>query len=205
MGCFWCSESLFMHLKGVYSTQAGYAGGRTNSPTYGEVCTGSTGHNEVCRVIFDPKVISYDALLRIFWEGHNPTTPNRQGPDEGTQYRSGIYCFSKEQARLAHASKMEYQTLLSNAGIPNIICTEIVHPAPVFHYAETSHQQYDAKPNARTYAGLQPTGVRFGSVSTAPDDPVLSLLHSDIYVGILEIAVPSTNVPGPMLVSPSTF
>lgn len=160
MGCFWCSENLYMRKDGVFSTQVGYAGGRTPNPTYEQVCTGSTGHNEVCRVVYNPSEVSYDELLRVFWEHHNPTTPNRQGNDCGTQYRSGIYCYSEEQKAIAEDSKGKFQQALAAKGVSAPICTEILFPAPEFHRAEEYHQQYDAKPGTRQYCGLRPTGAK---------------------------------------------
>ncbi len=156
MGCFWGAERTFWELDGVYSTAAGYAGGFTPNPTYEEVCTGRTGHNEVVRVVFDPAEISYAELLRVFWESHDPTQGMRQGNDVGTQYRSGIYCFSKEQEALAHESLNRYQAALNAAGYGKIT-TEIL-PAPPFYFAEAWHQQYLAK-NPGGYCGLGGIGV----------------------------------------------
>jgi peptide-methionine (S)-S-oxide reductase len=156
MGCFWGAERKFWQDPRVYATAVGYAGGYTPNPTYREVCTGMTGHNEVVRVIFDPKVIDYGALLKIFWENHDPTQGMRQGNDVGTQYRSGIYCYGDAQRRLAEASRDAYQERLSAAGHGRIT-TEIV-PAPEFYYAEDYHQQYLAK-NPGGYCGLGGTGV----------------------------------------------
>jgi len=156
MGCFWCSENLYMKMPGVYSSQVGYAGGQIPNPSYRDVCSGQTGHNEVVRVVFDPKVVSYVDLLKVFWERHNPTTLNRQGNDMGTQYRSGIYYYSDSQREIAEKTKAAYQEAIGG----RTIVTEIV-PAPEFFYAEDYHQQYDAKPGARGYCGLQPLGVTF--------------------------------------------
>lgn len=156
MGCFWGAERVFWQQEGVYSTAVGYAGGYTPNPNYREVCTGKTGHNEVVRVVYDPKVISYAQLLKIFWESHNPTQGMRQGNDVGTQYRSGIYTYSPEQKQLAEASKEAYQQELSKAGYGNIT-TEILD-APEFYYAEDYHQQYLAK-NPGGYCGLGGTNV----------------------------------------------
>ncbi|MBI3637954.1 MAG: peptide-methionine (S)-S-oxide reductase MsrA [Candidatus Rokubacteria bacterium] len=156
MGCFWGAERKFWTLPGVHSTSVGYAAGLTPNPTYEEVCTGRTGHNEVVRVVFDPKVIGYDALLRAFWESHDPTQGLRQGNDVGTQYRSGIYVHSPEQRRAAEASRDAYQRVLTDAG-HGPITTEIVD-APEFYYAEDYHQQYLAK-NPAGYCGLGGTGV----------------------------------------------
>lgn len=156
MGCFWGAEQVFWQQEGVYSTAVGYAGGYTPNPNYREVCTGKTGHNEVVRVVYDPNVISYAQLLKIFWENHNPTQGMRQGNDVGTQYRSGIYTYSPEQKQLAEASKEAYQQELSKAGYGKIT-TEILD-APEFYYAEDYHQQYLAK-NPGGYCGLGGTNV----------------------------------------------
>jgi len=157
LGCFWGAEKLFWQLPGVYSTAVGYAGGYTPNPTYEEVCSGRTGHAEVVRVIFDPKVISYEALLRLFWESHDPTQGMRQGNDAGTQYRSVIYVSSEEQREAE--SKRVYQMRLKAAG-KAAITTEIL-PAPVFYYAEDYHQQYLAK-NPGGYCPNHSCGVSFG-------------------------------------------
>jgi peptide-methionine (S)-S-oxide reductase len=156
LGCFWGAEQRFWRQPGVFTTAAGYAAGFTPNPTYEEVCTGLTGHNEVVRVVFDPRVIRYDALLRVFWESHDPTQGMRQGNDVGTQYRSGIYVYSPEQRRAAEASRDAYQRALKKAGYGEIT-TEIVD-APEFYYAEDYHQQYLAK-NPWGYCGLGGTGV----------------------------------------------
>jgi peptide-methionine (S)-S-oxide reductase len=156
MGCFWGAERKFWQLAGVYSTAVGYAGGYTPNPTYKEVCSGMTGHNEVVLVVFDPAVISYEALLRVFWEGHNPTQGMRQGNDRGTQYRSGIYYSGETQRVAAQASRDRYQACLAASGL-GTITTEIVE-APGFYYAEDYHQQYLAK-NPGGYCGLGGTGV----------------------------------------------
>jgi peptide-methionine (S)-S-oxide reductase len=156
MGCFWGAERKYWQRAGVYSTAVGYAAGHTPNPTYREVCTGMTGHNEVVLVIFDPKAISYDELLRVFWENHDPTQGMRQGNDIGTQYRSGIYAFTDAQQRAAEASRDAYAKQLSAAGY-GPITTEIL-PAPEFYYAEDYHQQYLAK-NPDGYCGLGGTGV----------------------------------------------
>ena len=156
MGCFWGAERKFWQLRGVYSTAVGYAGGHTANATYREVCTGMTGHNEVVLVVFDPKVISYEQLLKTFWENHDPTQGMRQGNDTGTQYRSGIYCFDEAQQRAAEASRATFQKQLTAAGYGSVT-TEIV-PAPEFYYAEDYHQQYLAK-NPDGYCGLGGTGV----------------------------------------------
>jgi peptide-methionine (S)-S-oxide reductase len=151
LGCFWGAEKAFWKLDGVYSTSVGYAAGLTPNPTYQEVCSGMTGHNEVVRVVFDPAVISYAELLKAFWESHNPTQGMRQGNDAGTQYRSGIYTYSPEQKALAEASRDAYQQALNAAG-HGTITTEILD-APEFYYAEAYHQQYLAK-NPNGYCGL---------------------------------------------------
>jgi len=156
MGCFWGAEKKFWQQPGVYSTAVGYAGGPTPNPTYREVCTGMTGHNEVVLVVFDPQVTGYDALLKVFWENHDPTQGMRQGNDVGTQYRSGIYYADEEQKRAADRSRDAYQKQLTAAGL-GAITTEIV-PAPEFYYAEEYHQQYLAK-NPDGYCGLGGTGV----------------------------------------------
>jgi peptide-methionine (S)-S-oxide reductase len=156
MGCFWGAEKKFWQLPGVYSTAVGYAGGHTPNPTYREVCSGLTGHNEVVLVVFDPGKIRYDELLRVFWENHDPTQGMRQGNDVGTQYRSGIYFFDDEQWRMAQASQSAFQQQLIQAGY-GPITTEML-PAPPFYYAEDYHQQYLAK-NPDGYCGLGGTGV----------------------------------------------
>ena len=156
MGCFWGAERKFWSVKGVYTTAVGYAAGQTPNPTYREVCSGMTGHNEVVRVVFDPKVVSYDTLLKVFWESHNPTQGMRQGNDVGTQYRSGIYYYGEAQRRAAEASREAFQAMLSKAGY-GAITTEIL-PAPEFYYAEDYHQQYLEK-NPGGYCGLGGTGV----------------------------------------------
>src|SRR5436190_11413073 len=156
MGCFWGAERKFWQLKGVYSTAVGYAAGHTPNPTYREVCTGMTGHNETVLVVFDPKVIPYDELLKVFWENHDPTQGMRQGNDVGTQYRSGIYVFDDGQKRAAERSRDAFQARLKAAGY-GAITTEIL-PAPEFYYAEDYHQQYLAK-NPEGYCGLGGTGV----------------------------------------------
>ena len=156
MGCFWGAEKKFWQFRGVYSTAVGYAAGPTPNPTYREVCTGMTGHNEVVLVVFDPKVTSYDDLLKVFWENHDPTQGMRQGNDVGTQYRSGIYYFDEAQKRAAEASRDAFQKRLTAAGFGEIT-TEIL-PSPEFYYAEDYHQQYLAK-NPDGYCGLGGTGV----------------------------------------------
>ncbi|SRR5579883_994485 len=156
MGCFWGAERKFWQLNGVFTTAVGYAAGITPNPTYKEVCTGQTGHNEVVYVVFDPKVISYSELLKVFWENHDPTQGMRQGNDVGTQYRSGIYVYSEDQRKLAEATKEAYQEALNAAGYGKIT-TEILD-APEFYYAEDYHQQYLAK-NPNGYCGLGGTNV----------------------------------------------
>ncbi len=156
MGCFWGVERKFWQLDGVWLTMVGYAQGHTPNPTYKETCTGLTGQNEVVRVIFDPKVITYDQLLKTFWEGHNPTQGNRQGNDVGTQYRSGIYTTSPEQAQAAEASRTLYAERLNAAGFGPI--TTETQPAGRFYFAEDYHQQYLAK-NPEGYCGIGGTGV----------------------------------------------
>jgi peptide-methionine (S)-S-oxide reductase len=156
MGCFWGAERKFWQLDGVYATAVGYAGGMTPNPTYREVCSGRTGHNEVVLVVFDPAVIGYRQLLKTFWEAHNPTQGMRQGNDVGTQYRSGIYTYDSAQHAAALASSVDYQQRLASAGYP-VVTTEIIG-APPFYYAEDYHQQYLAK-NPGGYCGLGGTGV----------------------------------------------
>jgi peptide-methionine (S)-S-oxide reductase len=156
MGCFWGVERKFYNLPGVYLTMTGYAAGFTPNPTYKETCTQLTGHNEVVRVIFDPAVISYDQLLKTFWEGHDPTQGMRQGNDQGSTYRSGIYTYSGAQAAAATATKALYQSALTARGLGQIT-TEIL-PAPTFYYAEDYHQQYLEK-NPGGYCGFGGTGV----------------------------------------------
>lgn len=156
LGCFWGAERKFWQQEGVYSTSVGYAAGMTPNPTYEEVCSGGTGHNEVVRVVFDPKKISYEQLLKVFWENHDPTQGMRQGNDVGTQYRSGIYVTSPAQKAVAEASRVVFQAALTKAGHGKIT-TEILD-APAFYYAETYHQQYLAK-NPDGYCGLGGVGV----------------------------------------------
>ncbi len=156
MGCFWGAERKLWETRGVISTAVGYQGGFTPNPTYREVCTGQTGHAEVVRVAFDPKVVSYADLLRVFWESHDPTQGMRQGNDTGTQYRSAIYTHGPAQAEGAEASRAAYQQVLKDAGY-GAITTEI-RPAPDFYFAEDYHQQYLAK-NPGGYCGIGGTGV----------------------------------------------
>ena len=156
LGCFWGAERKFWQIDGVYTTAVGYAAGYTPNPTYEEVCSGMTGHNEVVFVVFDPSVVSYDALLKVFWEAHNPTQGMRQGNDVGTQYRSGIYTFTAGQQAQAEHSLQQYQLALEDVGY-GAITTEVL-PVPTFYYAEDYHQQYLAK-NPGGYCGLGGTGV----------------------------------------------
>lgn len=156
MGCFWGVERIFWKLPGVWLTMVGYAAGTSPNPTYKEVCSGMTNHNEVVRVIFDPKLISYEGLLRVFWENHDPTQGMRQGGDQGTQYRSGIYTYDAAQQEVAEASRALYQHRLMRAG-RGIVTTEII-AAPTFYFAEDYHQQYLAK-NPEGYCGIGGTGV----------------------------------------------
>jgi peptide-methionine (S)-S-oxide reductase len=168
MGCFWGAERMFWRAPGVYTTAAGYSGGFTPNPTYQEVCTGRTGHNEVVLAVFDTEKTTYEAMLRIFWEGHDPTQGMRQGNDVGTQYRSGIYWTSEAQRDVALASRDMYQEELSRAGY-GAITTEIVEAGP-FYYAEDYHQQYlEANPNG--YCGIGGTGVScpIGNVAVSAD------------------------------------
>ena len=157
MGCFWGVERMFWKLDGVYTTAVGYAGGYTPNPTYQEVCTGQTGHNEVVLVVYDPQRISYEALLKTFWEGHDPTQGMRQGNDVGTQYRSAIYYADEAQKTVAEESRAAYQKALAAAGHKGTITTEI-EPAGPFFYGEDYHQQYLAK-NPNGYCGVGGTGV----------------------------------------------
>jgi peptide-methionine (S)-S-oxide reductase len=156
LGCFWGAERKFWRLPGVYSTAVGYAGGYTPNPTYGEVCSGGTGHTEVVLVVYDPEQIDYEDLLAVFWESHDPTQGMRQGNDVGTQYRSAIYTHSPAQAEAALASRQAYQAALSQAGHGEI--TTEIRETPAFYYAEDYHQQYLAK-NPDGYCGLGGTGV----------------------------------------------
>jgi peptide-methionine (S)-S-oxide reductase len=158
LGCFWGAERRFWQLEGVWTTAVGYAAGFTPNPTYDEVCTGMTGHNEVVRVVFDPFAISYEQLLKTFWESHDPTQGMRQGNDVGTQYRSGIYWYGDPQRQAAEASRDRFAMALTGAG-RGPITTEIL-PAPDFFYAEDYHQQYLAK-NPRGYCGLGGCGVAY--------------------------------------------
>ncbi|HED19466.1 MAG TPA: peptide-methionine (S)-S-oxide reductase MsrA, partial [Gammaproteobacteria bacterium] len=159
MGCFWGAEHGFWQIEGVYTTAVGYAAGYTPNPTYREVCSGQTGHNEVVLVVFDPGAVSCEVLLAAFWEGHDPTQGMRQGNDRGTQYRSGIYTFSDEQQQFAEASREVFQEALSGVRYGRIT-TEIVS-APTFYYAEDYHQQYLAR-NPEAYCGLGGCGKRRG-------------------------------------------
>jgi peptide-methionine (S)-S-oxide reductase len=156
LGCFWGAERVFWQAPGVYSTAVGYAAGHTPNPTYEEVCSGRTGHNEVVRVVFDPAAIGYDAVLRLFWESHDPTQGMRQGNDQGTQYRSGVYVYSDQQRTLADASRDAFAAALGQRGF-GAVTTEILD-APDFYYAEDYHQQYLTK-NPNGYCGLGGTGV----------------------------------------------
>ncbi len=158
LGCFWGAERKFWQLPGVFSTASGYSAGHTANPTYEDICTGRTGHAEVVLVFFDPHLITFDALLKTFWESHDPTQGMRQGNDRGTQYRSGVYCCNEEQLLQAQSSLKNYQLALDEAGIESIT-TEIV-PLETFYYAEDYHQQYLAK-NPRGYCGLGGTGVSY--------------------------------------------
>jgi len=156
LGCFWGAEKKFWQVPGVYTTAVGYAAGLTPNPTYREVCSGQTGHNEVVLVVFDPAKVSYETLLRVFWENHDPTQGMRQGNDVGTQYRSGIYTFDEAQKRAAEQSRDVYQQALAAKGY-GTITTEVLS-APEFYFAEDYHQQYLAK-NPGGYCGLGGTGV----------------------------------------------
>ncbi len=158
LGCYWGAERKFWQQNGVFSTAVGFTGGAIDNPSYKEVCSGLTGHSEVVLVVFDPTIISYQQLLVIFWESHNPTQGMRQGNDIGSQYRSGIYTVNDMQKQLALKSKQHYQSKLSASGL-NKITTEIID-APVFYYAEGDHQQYLAK-NPQGYCGLGGVGINF--------------------------------------------
>ena len=158
LGCFWGAERRFWQTEGVYTTAVGYAAGYTPNPTYQEVCSGMTGHNEVVSVVFDPRKVKYTDLLKVFWESHDPTQGMRQGNDVGTQYRSGIYTYSEEQFTAAIESKKRYENRLHEVGKPDIT-TEIIR-APEYYYAEEYHQQYLAK-NPSGYCGLGGTGITF--------------------------------------------
>ncbi len=165
MGCFWGAERAFWQKPGVYSTAVGYAGGYTPNPTYQEVCSGLTGHAEVVLVVFDPAQVSYESLLTVFWEGHDPTQGMRQGADVGTQYRSAVYYVDEAQRKAAESSRTAYQRALS-ASRHGEITTEIA-PLHAFHYAEDYHQQYLAR-NANGYCGLGGTGVHMSAPSGDP-------------------------------------
>jgi peptide-methionine (S)-S-oxide reductase len=169
MGCFWGAEKAFWEQHGVYTTAVGYAGGVTPNPTYQEVCSGYTGHNEVVLVVYDPERAPFDALLQTFWEGHDPTQGMRQGNDVGTQYRSGLYCPDDDQLEAARASLRRYQDALARAGRNAEITTEVL-PAPTFYYAEDYHQQYLAK-NPGGYCGHGGCGVRYPQQAQAEPGP----------------------------------
>jgi len=156
MGCFWGAERRFWQTEGVYSTAVGYAGGHTPNPSYDEVCSGHTGHAEVVLVVFDPTIVSYETLLKLFWESHDPTQGMRQGNDRGTQYRSAVYTYGEPQATAAETYRAGYQQALEQAGHGQI--TTEIRLAPTFYYAEEPHQQYLAK-NPRGYCGLGGIGV----------------------------------------------
>ena len=156
MGCFWGVERMFWKLNGVWLSMVGYAGGYTPNATYEEVCSGQTGHNEVVRIVFDPSIINYTDLLKVFWEGHDPTQGMQQGNDRGTQYRSGIYTYSLQQEQAAKESREVFEPKLKAAGF-GVVTSEILS-APIFYYAEDYHQQYLAK-NPRGYCGIGGTGV----------------------------------------------
>lgn len=160
MGCFWGAERLFWQLEGVYTTAVGYAGGLTPNPTYEEVCSGLTGHTEVVLVVFDPELVTYADILRLFWDNHDPTQGMRQGMDIGTQYRSAVYCYSEEQLAQAQAMREAYQQAYQSNNYPDV--TTEIREAPEFFYAEHYHQQYLAKvPDG--YCGLRGTGVTCAS------------------------------------------
>jgi peptide-methionine (S)-S-oxide reductase len=169
MGCFWGAERMFWRAPGIFTTMVGYAGGHTPNPTYEETCSGLTGHAEVVRVVFDPAVIGYPNLLKLFWEGHDPTQGMRQGNDVGTQYRSAIYTYGADQRAQAESSRAAYREALRDAGAGEIT-TEIVD-APEFYYAEDAHQQYLAK-NPGGYCGLGGTGVACPADTARVHEPV---------------------------------
>ena len=156
MGCFWGAERMFWETPGVYTTAVGYAGGETPNPSYEEVCSGCTNHTEAVRVVFDPAEVSYEALLKVFWEGHDPTQGMRQGNDAGTQYRSAIYAYGEEQLQAARATKQAFEKALAKRGFGRI--TTEIRAAPAFYYAEDYHQQYLGK-NPNGYCGMGGTGV----------------------------------------------
>eukprot|EP00391_Amoebophrya_sp_Ameob2_P004781 CAMPEP_0179009088 /NCGR_PEP_ID=MMETSP0795-20121207/16084_1 /TAXON_ID=88552 /ORGANISM="Amoebophrya sp., Strain Ameob2" /LENGTH=219 /DNA_ID=CAMNT_0020704259 /DNA_START=198 /DNA_END=857 /DNA_ORIENTATION=+ len=158
MGCFWCVENLFMKREGVFSTQVGYACGVTRNPTYEEVCSGMTNHSEVCRIVYDPSILTFNDIMKTFWTKHDPTTLNQQGGDRGTQYRSGIYYYNEEQKKIAEESKAKMQKLIDDAygAGTKQISTEILKAPEDFWMAEDFHQQYDARPGSRDYCGLRP-------------------------------------------------
>ena len=166
MGCFWGAERMFWETPGVYTTAVGYAGGETPNPSYEEVCSGCTNHTEAVRVVFDPAEVSYEALLKVFWEGHDPTQGMRQGNDAGTQYRSAIYAYGEEQLQAALASKQAFENELRKRGFGKV--TTEIRAAPAFYYAEDYHQQYLGK-NPNGYCGLGGTGVAWdaGAFSAA--------------------------------------
>jgi peptide-methionine (S)-S-oxide reductase len=165
LGCFWGAERIFWQAPGVWTTAVGYSGGHTPNPTYEEVCSGRTGHTEAVLVVYDPKVTSYEALLKLFWESHDPSQGMRQGNDVGTQYRSAIYTYTPEQRRAAEASRDRFQKELSTAGYGEI--TTEIRDAPPFYFAEDYHQQYLAK-NPFGYCGLGGTGVSCPTGTTGP-------------------------------------
>lgn len=170
MGCFWGAERLFWSLPGVHTTAVGYAGGITPNPSYREVCSGQTGHAEVVRVVYQPDLLAFESLLRLFWERHDPTQGMRQGNDVGSQYRSLIHCHAEAQRAAAERSRDAYQAALAGRGFGRI-STEIVYPAPTFYFAEDDHQQYLAK-HPDGYCGLGGTGVVCPLGSGVDSDPV---------------------------------
>mmetsp|Transcript_16209 Transcript_16209/g.39937 ORF Transcript_16209/g.39937 Transcript_16209/m.39937 type:complete len:171 (-) Transcript_16209:158-670(-) len=163
MGCFWCSENIYMNMNGVYSTHVGYSQGVPKNPTYAEVCTGRTNHNEVVRVVYYPEELSLTEILAIFFESHDPTTRFRQGNDAGTQYRSGIYFYNEDQKNMALEAKKTFQKMLDDIQGPGAMGTVVteIEPAKTFYYAELEHQQFDAKPSFNGYCGLAPLGLKF--------------------------------------------
>lgn len=185
-GCFWGTEKGFWRMPGVYSTAVGYTGGSTPNPTYQQVCSGMTGHNEVVQVAYDPSKIAFTDLLRMFWQSHDPTQGMGQGNDRGTQYRSGIYCSTEQQIAVASASLAAYQEVITmegkGAGSGHTITTEVVHPAPTFYFAEDYHQQYLSKPGARPYCSAMPLGVQLPDPeSWAPEGTPSPMLPAEYW------------------------
>lgn len=189
-GCFWGTERGFWKIPGVYTTAVGYCGGKIDHPSYRQVCSGVTGHNETVLIVWDPKKVSFSDILRQFWQSHDPTQGMGQGNDRGTQYRSGIYCYTKEQEEAAKASAVAYDLQLKKAkkGLGperdsskyHPITTEIVYPAPTFFYAEDYHQQYLDKPGSRQYCSAQPQGVNLPASSLWLPDALKKLYEDKV-------------------------